>query len=153
MREGQTYVYKALVVEDEPNIRNGLIRHSLWTELGFESVLGADDGASGLMLVRREPEIRLILTDIRMKKISRLEFIQQLYEQELFTGKVIILSGYDDFQYARTAMTYGVVDYLLKPVDTSELKSVVCRAMDQLEREVGMLDHLRMIEHAMPTST
>lgn len=64
---------------------------------------------------------------------------------------MIILNGYDDFQYARTVMTYRGVDYLLKPVDTSELKSVVCR--DQLEREVGMLEHLRLIEHAMPTST
>ncbi|WP_219838322.1 response regulator [Paenibacillus sp. R14(2021)] len=143
-------MYKALIVEDEPNIRNGMIRHHLWKELGFESVLSADDGASGLALVRREPRIRLILTDIRMKKISGLEFIRQLYEQESFTGKVIILSGYDDFQYARTAMTFGVVDYLLKPVDTLELKHVIGRAMDQLEREEGQLDHLRMIEHAMP---
>jgi two-component system response regulator YesN len=100
--------------------------------------------------MREEPHIRLVVTDIRMKKMSGLEFIRQLHDTFSFKGKIIILSGYDDFQYARTAMTYGVVDYLLKPVDTAELKRVVGRAIDQMEREDWQRQSLRMMESAMP---
>lgn len=143
-------MHTILIVEDEPSIRNGLARHSVWKELGAGRVLEADDGLSALERVREEPGIRLVLTDIRMKKMSGLEFIRELYETVDFQGKVIILSGYDDFQYARTAMKYGVVDYLLKPVDMAELARVARRALVQLEKESRQLESLRIMESAMP---
>nr|WP_255654277.1 helix-turn-helix domain-containing protein [Cohnella sp. REN36] len=139
-----------MIVEDEPNIRGGLVRHSVWRELGVDRVLEADDGVSALERIREEPGIRLVLTDIRMKKMSGIEFIRELYDTLSFQGKVMILSGYDDFQYARAAMAYGVVDYLLKPVDMAELAQVAGRAIARLEEEDRQFESLRLMEHAMP---
>lgn len=143
-------MYPILIVEDEPNIRNGLVNHAIWKELGIGSVLEADDGTTGLEKLREVPQIRLIVTDIRMKKMSGLELIRQLNDMYSYNGKIIILSGYDDFEYARTALTYGVIDYLLKPVDMSELKRTVAKAFDQLNREEWQRRSLNMVESAMP---
>lgn len=143
-------MYKVLVVEDEPNIRGGIVRHSMWGELGLTDVEEADDGTTALERVRAQPDIRLVLTDIRMKKMSGLELIARLYDELAFQGKVIVLSGYDDFHYARTAMTYGVQDYLVKPVDMAELKEAVARAFERMAREERQSVGLRMMERAMP---
>jgi two-component system response regulator YesN len=139
-----------LIVEDEPNIRGGLARHPVWKELGVARVLEADDGLTALERIREEPGIRLVLTDIRMKKMSGLDLIRQMYDTLAFQGKTIILSGYDDFQYARTAMKYDVVDYLLKPVDMGELARVASRALAELEKEERQSESLRLMENAMP---
>lgn len=122
----------------------------MWDELGLTDVEEADDGMTALERIREQPDIRLVLTDIRMKKMSGLELIGRLYDELGFEGKVIVLSGYDDFQYARTAMTYGVLDYLVKPVDMAELKEAVARAFERMEREERQSVGLRMMERAMP---
>ncbi|MEK8130552.1 helix-turn-helix domain-containing protein [Paenibacillus filicis] len=141
---------KVLIVEDEKEIRHGLAAHPIWQELGVEQVLTADDGITGLEMIGEFPDIRLVVTDIRMKQVSGLEFIQKLHEELDFEGKVIILSGYNDFQYARKAMNYGVLDYLLKPVDLTELKQVARKALLLLEDEKKRQSSLSLMEDAMP---
>ncbi|RXZ82878.1 response regulator [Paenibacillaceae bacterium] len=141
---------KVLIVEDEKEIRNGLAAHSMWWELGMEQVVTADDGHTGLQMIVQVPDIQLVITDIRMKQVSGLEFIQRLYEELDFDGKVIILSGYDDFHYARKAMNYGVVDFLLKPVVTAELKQAAYKAIMLLENEKKRQSSLSMLEDEMP---
>lgn len=145
-----TILYKVLIVEDELEIRRGMLNHSIWHELGIEFVFDADDGLSGLEVIRQEPAIRLVITDIKMKRMSGMEFIQKLYGELSFTGKVIIISGYDDFQYARKAMNYGVIDYLLKPVNMTELKQVIIKTISVLEREEQQQYNLSMIEDVIP---
>jgi len=143
-------LYKVLIVEDEPAIRTGLARHSVWSELGCGQVLDADDGTGALELVACDPDIRLVVTDIRMKKMSGLTLIAQLYDTLAFKGKVIVLSGYDDFEYARAAMAYGVVDYLLKPVNMAELAEAAARTLDRLKREDRQHERLRLMDNALP---
>lgn len=143
-------MYKVLIVEDEPAIRIGLARHSIWSELGCGQVLDADDGTGALELAASDPDIRLVVTDIRMKKMSGLALIAQLYDTLDFKGKVIVLSGYDDFEYARAAMAYGVVDYLLKPVDMAELAAAAARTLDRLAREDRQHERLRVMDSALP---
>lgn len=143
-------MYKVLIVEDEPAIRIGLARHSIWRELGCGEVLDADDGTGALELAASDPDIRLVVTDIRMKKMSGLTLIAQLYDNLDFKGKVIVLSGYDDFEYARAAMAYGVVDYLLKPVDMAELGAAAARTLDRLAREERQRERLLVMDNALP---
>jgi two-component system response regulator YesN len=143
-------MYKVLIVEDERVIRQGMLNHPIWSELGLDCVLEADDGSSGIEMMQREPDIRLVISDIRMAKMSGMAFIQALYEQMEFKGKVIIISGYDDFQYARQAMTYGVIDFLLKPVDMDELKEVVKKAIVILEQEEKQQHSLSMMDYVVP---
>ncbi|MDQ6421463.1 response regulator [Paenibacillus sp. LHD-117] len=139
-----------LIVEDEPQIRNGLLGLSLWQELGFEEAIGADDGEEALETVRSSPGVRVIVTDIRMEKMNGLELIRKLQDEVGFSGKVVILSGFDDFQYARQAMNYGVVDFLLKPVNIEELKRVVQKALAMQEREERRRMSLYLVEDAIP---
>ncbi|MFB9279003.1 response regulator [Cohnella cellulosilytica] len=141
---------KVLIVEDEPQIRSGLLGLALWQELGFEEAIGAEDGEEALEAVRLSPDVRVVVTDIRMERMSGLELIRRLQDEAGFSGKVVILSGYDDFQYARQAMNYGVVDFLLKPVDVAELKQVVVKALALLEREERRKMSLYLVEGAIP---
>ncbi|MFF2090692.1 helix-turn-helix domain-containing protein [Paenibacillus sp. NPDC058174] len=141
---------KVLIVEDEKEIRSGLCSHPMWRELNIGPLHEADDGHTAMDIVRKRPDIRLIITDIRMKHMSGLELIQKLYEELAFDGKVIIISGYDDFQYARKAMSYGVVDFLLKPVNMTELGQVVMKALLLLEKEEKQQHSLSIMEDAMP---
>lgn|GEM_PF-469463 len=141
---------KVLIVEDEPQIRGGLLGLSLWQELGFAEAIGAEDGEEALEAVRSSPDISLVVTDIRMDRMSGLELIGKLQEEVGYAGKVVILSGYDDFQYARQAMNYGVVDFLLKPVDVTELKQVAKKALAMLDREERRRVSLYLVEDAIP---
>ncbi len=148
--EGGKAMRKVLIVEDEPQIRSGLLGLSLWQELGFEEAIGAEDGEDALEEVRSSPDVCLVVTDIRMERMSGLELIRRLQDEAGFSGKVVILSGYDDFQYARQAMNYGVVDFLLKPVNVAELKQVALKALALLERDERRKMSLYLVEDAIP---
>ena len=102
-----------LIVEDEDIIRKGLIVTLRKLEMDFEHIYEAGDGEEGLRLCREyTPDI--IMTDIKMPLMDGLAFIRES-QKLLPEGQFIILSGYSDFEYARTALKYGVKDYLLKP--------------------------------------
>ncbi|SEU19136.1 response regulator [Paenibacillus sp. NFR01] len=124
----------ALVVDDELEIREGLRTGFPWRDFGIESVLIADDGDSALELaLTQEPD--LIVTDIRMKRMSGLELIETLGARRPNGWKAIVISGYDDFDMVRQAMKLGAMDYILKPISTAELGEVLQRAISQLEQE------------------
>jgi two-component system response regulator YesN len=119
-------MYKVVLVEDEPaaaeNIRD-IIR--LYCPQ-FEVAAEGDNGQAGLELARRhKPD--LLLTDIRMPVMDGLELIARLHEEAPLI-KTVILSGYQDFEYARTALQHGAADYLLKPISPQSLKP----ALEQL---------------------
>ena len=107
--------YTVLVVDDEQEQRQALIRRVRWDAAGFEVVGEAENGVEALDLVD-ELEPDLILTDIRMPMISGLELAGRVREMRPAT-QVVILSGYDSFEYARTAIEYNIISYLLKPIN------------------------------------
>ncbi|MDR1635855.1 MAG: response regulator, partial [Treponema sp.] len=128
-------MYKVILVEDEPgaaeNIRD-IIR--LYCPR-FELAGSADCGAEGLELARRlRPD--LLLTDIRMPRMDGLELLKHLHA-ELPDLTVIIISGYQDFEYTRTAMQHGAADYILKPLTPSALKSALERIIPLLDEQIG----------------
>jgi two-component system response regulator YesN len=124
----------ALIVDDELEIRAGLRANFPWGDYGIEEALTADDGDTALALAReRNPD--LILTDIRMKRMSGLELIETRSRERPEGWKSIVISGYDDFDVVRQAMKLGAADYILKPINTSELGEILKRVLDQLRKE------------------
>lgn len=122
---------KVMLVEDEELIRKGL--RKLVEEIigGFTVVAEAENGRRALEAIKTNiPD--LIITDIRMRDINGLELIERVRDQ--YSGiQFIILSGHNDFEYAKKAIRYGVSDYLLKPIDAVELT----RSLERLKRPAG----------------
>lgn len=124
---------KVLFIDDEPLIRKGLQVLIPWKDYGFTEFFEAEDGPEGLELIQTEhPD--LVLLDIHMETMSGLAVAKQAREQE-FSGRIIILSGYSDFEYAKAAIDYGVTSYLLKPVDPELLTEAVLKSLDELHKE------------------
>lgn len=117
---------KVLVVDDEEIIREGLACVISWSELGLELLQPAASGEEALLRLEQErPSI--LLTDIRMNGISGLQLCEQA-KTILPDLEVIILSGYDDFSYAQTAIRQGVSDYLLKTSPPEDIIRTVLEA-------------------------
>ena len=124
---------KMLVVDDEFFIRRGIIDSIPWADYQIEICGEATNGEDALAkLYTLKPDI--ILTDIRMSPMNGLEFIDTVRKTHSHI-KIIILSGYDEFEYARKAISLGVSEYLLKPVGAEELIRIVTEARDSILRE------------------
>ena len=125
-----------LIVDDEPLILNGLSKRVDWAQLGCYVVGTADNGVDGYALVHKlEPDI--VITDIVMPGKTGLDIARLCHEKRNHT-KVIILSAYEDFSYAKQAIAYGVSDYVLKPIEPDKLREAVRKAMDALEEQEKM---------------
>ena len=117
-------IKKVLLADDEPIIREGLREMLGSFELNLKVVGEARNGIEALLMSKTlEPDI--ILADICMPKLSGLEFIRQLKEKIKQKSHIIIISGFNEFEYARQAISLGVNDYLLKPVREEELKESI----------------------------
>lgn len=124
-------MYKMLVVDDESWIRERLISTIDWAELGIEVIGEAEDGEEALNISKEKlPDI--ILTDIRMPCLDGLEFVKQLKESNI-KSRVIVISGYSDFDYTQKAIRLGADDYILKPVVDEDLILAVQRCMDDIK--------------------
>jgi two-component system, response regulator YesN len=114
---------KALVVDDEYLVRMGIVQTIDWSEYNVEIVGEASNGEEGLELaLLHHPDV--IITDIRMPYMNGLEFIEKIREKDPLVG-IVVLSGYDEFQYAQAAIRYGASTYLLKPINIEELAATV----------------------------
>jgi len=110
---------KIFLVEDEIVIRNGIKNSIEWEKEGYRFVGEASDGELAYpMILKERPDI--LITDIRMPFMDGLE-LSRLVKQELPDIRILILSGYDEFDYAKEAIRLGVTEYLLKPVSASKL--------------------------------
>ncbi|MDG0791393.1 response regulator [Cohnella ginsengisoli] len=124
----------ALIVDDELEIREGLRTQIPWADYGVEETVVADDGDTALAIARaRLPD--LVVTDIRMNRMSGLELLERLSAERPQGWKGIVVSGYDDFDIVRTAMKLGAMDYILKPINAGELGEIVTRTIGQLRKE------------------
>lgn len=127
---------KVLIMDDEPNICQ-VLRHIIdWTALGFVVAGEAHDGIEGL---RKAEQLRpdIVIMDIRMPGADGLSLIGQIKQMNPYTA-FIIVSGYREFEYAKSALAQGVQEYLLKPVNKQELEAAVEKARESiLQRERG----------------
>lgn len=124
---------RIVVVEDETPIRNGMGNILSKISESYEVVGKAADGREGLELIRKE-QPDLVILDIRMPEMDGLEMLEIL-RKEGNSCKVIILSAYSDFSYAKTAIGLGIENYLLKPIKLAELKNSLELVEQHLQKE------------------
>ena len=124
---------RVLIVDDEPYMVDYLRKLVDWEQHGFEHVYTAGGGSMARALLDKyQPE--LLITDIRMPKISGLDLCRHIFERK-YSTTVMILSGYGEFAYAKQAIQYGVSEYLLKPILKEEFEEILEK---MLERHFAM---------------
>ena len=124
---------KVFLVEDEYAIREGIKRSIHWERDGFELVGEAGDGEVALpKIIKSKPDI--LITDIRMPFMDGLE-LSRLVKSEMPDIKIIVLSGYDDFNYAKQAISIGVEEYILKPVSEETLMEELKKVAEIISKE------------------
>ncbi|TXK83823.1 response regulator [Paenibacillus sp. N3.4] len=125
-------ICRAVIIDDEAWIRDGLSKHIGWERLGIELVQVFEDGMDAITYITEQP-VDIVLSDIRMPNMTGLELVATIREKakehkQLSHIKVIFLSGFGDFKYAQEALRLGAVDYLLKPSDVEEIEEALAKA-------------------------
>ena len=124
---------KVFLVEDEIVVRQGIKNKVNWAEHDFEFIGEASDGELAYPMIQNlKPDI--LITDIKMPFMDGLE-LSRLVKQEMPWIKIVILSGYDEFQYAKDAISIGVTDYLLKPITSSKILETMLLIKKKVEDE------------------
>lgn len=124
---------KVFLVEDEIVMREGIKNNVAWEAEGFSFVGEASDGELAYPMIQElKPDI--VITDIKMPFMDGLE-LSRLVKKELPDTKIIVLSGYNDFDYAKQAISIGITDYLLKPISSAKLIEAVKEVAKQIEKE------------------
>ena len=125
-------MYKLIIVDDEKVIRRGIRDYFDWAGMNFEVVALFEDGREAIDYLSKET-VDVILTDIEMAEVSGLELAQYIHDNAM-PQKVVIISGYKEFEYARKAVQYGVEYYLLKPIKMEEVTEVFTKISKDLGR-------------------
>ena len=138
---------KIFLAEDEVVVRETIKRMIPWEELGFELVGEAADGEMALpLLIRQQPD--LLIADIKMPFMDGLT-LARLAKKEIPGLKVVILSGYDDFNYAKQAIGIGVEDYLLKPITKNALIERLSEIRSRYEHEKTQKEYYEKFQREM----
>ena len=135
---------KVFIVEDESIVREGLRDLIPWAQYGFQFVGDAPDGEIALPLIRKhKPDI--LITDIKMPFMDGLA-LSGIVSRELPDTKILIISGYSDFEYARQAIKLNVDQYLLKPITRASMIQALEQTRRKIEEEEEQKDYLRKYE-------
>ena len=134
---------RAMIVEDEPAHRLGLIRHVGWNRLGYAQPTDVPDAEEALRRLEREP-VDVLLVDIRMLGMDGIALVQMLRQRhpKLY---VLIISAYDEFEYARRAVEVGAAAYLLKPVKIEEVERWLAHFHDEYRLARQIAEEERML--------
>lgn len=149
-------MYKLIIVDDEMIIRNGIRDYIDWNGMGFEVVETFEDGKEALEYLTVN-EVDVVLTDIEMAEVSGLELVKTLREnlaEYISNPKVVIISGYKEFEYARKAIEYGVEYYLLKPIRTEEINQVFAKIKGELQdsynKSISLYQEKKSFQQLLP---
>ncbi len=139
--------FKLLLVDDETLTRKGILGKVRWNEFDIELVEEASDGEEALDKIRSgSPDI--VITDIRMPELDGLSLIKKALE-EGYNPKFIIISAYSEFEYAKNAMSFGVKNYVLKPIDAPKLESILLEVLKEIRKESERSEHLMVYQQQM----
>ena len=138
---------RVLLVDDEPFIRKGLTALIDWEAEGYYVAGEASNGNSAIQLLKQN-DYDLIICDIKMPEMDGIELITYVRSNKLSTAKFVILSGFYDFHYAKTAIQCGCCDYILKPIQREELLATIRKIKDEYQKEVGSEEQKRVCEKA-----
>ncbi|GIM32526.1 response regulator transcription factor [Paraclostridium bifermentans] len=125
-------MYKLYLLDDEPFILEGLKYIIDWEEYGFDVVGTSSNGEDGFNFIKNE-DVDLIITDIMMPKMTGLELISNLKKIN-HNAKFIVLSAFQEFQYAKEAISMGAENYLTKPIDEDELIQTIEGVKKKIEK-------------------
>lgn len=138
---------KVFLADDEIVVREGIRESFPWDETPYVLVGEAPDGEMAIPMIRdTNPDI--VITDIRMPFMDGIELCRILHAQMPWIG-IIVLSGYDEFEYARQCIQLGVREYLLKPINAEELKAVLDKVSAQIKAERNTFEHAESLRARM----
>lgn len=123
-------MFTLVIVDDEYELRNGLLNYFPWEEIGFTVVAACGSGSEALEYIRHN-QVDVLFTDIKMPQMDGIGLIERVKEISSTTRSVII-SGYRDFEYARKGMALGVRDFIVKPAKYAEIKQVFSQIAEEL---------------------
>ncbi|OIJ21274.1 hypothetical protein BKP45_00370 [Anaerobacillus alkalidiazotrophicus] len=126
-------MYKVILVDDEKLIVESLKNTVLWEAMNCQVVATANNGRQAIEVYEKyNPDI--VITDIKMPDMNGIDFLEAIFPKRK-SDKVIVLSGFDEFEFARDALQYKAFQYLLKPVDREELYQVIEKAIKEIGKE------------------
>lgn len=139
-------MYKLILVDDEADVREGLLEEIPWEEHGFQVVDKAENGREAIELIEKHlPDV--VVTDIHMPFMNGLELSNWIKDKYPNT-KVIILTGYDEFEYAQKAIKLQIDEYVLKPFSAGELIDILLKVKKQLDEETEEKENLQnLMQH------
>ncbi|MTI58643.1 MAG: response regulator [Firmicutes bacterium] len=124
--------YKLLLVDDEKSILNKMCFNTNWKKEGYRS-FAATNGKEALDIIKKE-DIDILVTDIKMPKLNGMELIEKIRRVDELL-KIIVISGFAEFEYAQKSIKYGVSNYILKPFSSQKLLTVVNDVREALVKE------------------
>ena len=126
--------YKVILVDDEEDVARAILKKLDWEAMGFDTPRYAHNGLEALEL-SEESRPDIVMTDIQMPYMDGMELSRNL--RKLYPNiRIIIFSGYDEFEYAKEAIRLEAEEYILKPIDADELKGVFSRVHEALDRDI-----------------
>ncbi len=143
-------MYRLVFVDDESIIREGISSCISWDDLGFELVKMFENGQQTIDYLREHP-VDVVVSDIKMPKIDGLELSKLIYE-EFPDMMVLLLSGYDDFEYAQEALKYHVSEFLLKPITAEEFTKVLITIREMLDAQRQEREHQEELQEKLDQS-
>jgi two-component system response regulator YesN len=138
---------KVLIVDDEPFVRKGLAALIDWEAEGFYIAGEASNGIKAIELLK-QTKFDVIISDIKMPEMNGIEFITYIRNNNISKARVVFLSGFYDFHYAKTAIQCGCIDYILKPIQKDELLTLIRKIMDEHQKDIGKEKKKRDFEKA-----
>ena len=136
-------MYRIMIVDDEDYVRDLLVKNIRNSSLAVEVVAVAGDGKEALKsALLLKPDI--LITDISMPFMNGLELIKEMQKASLIS-KYVVISGYDEFDYARQAISLGVKDYLLKPFLPQELEEVLEKMINELDSQKTLQQNMSLL--------
>lgn len=128
-------MFRVAIIDDEIWVCRLIQKLIDWEELGLELAFIEFDGESALeRIIEERPDI--VISDIRMPNMDGMKMLEGMRRKKI-ESRIIIISGYPDFDYAKKVMHHGAYEYLLKPVEKDELKNVLVRIVDELREETA----------------
>ncbi|HOJ09132.1 MAG TPA: response regulator [Clostridiales bacterium] len=112
-------MYKLLIVDDEYEIRNGLVKYFPWNKIGYQVVGQAENGKQAIDFIKNN-HVDIMLCDIKLPFMSGIDVARELYNMKSKV-KIVFLSAHREFEYAKKALAYGVKDYVVKSATYDEL--------------------------------
>lgn len=126
-------MYRVLIADDEPWVAMTVSKLISWEALGFQ-ICGTAENAYEAWAMLEQKKPHLLISDIRMPEMDGITLMKKMRKQEI-PAEVILISGYEEFEYAREAIRLGVSDYLSKPINRQELTAAVEKVKATLERK------------------